>query len=112
MAMFSKPIRSLPNPARKSLVFLFVAFLLLRSRIFTAPAQAFAKLKSAARGQRLTPAELAQALQQVYLREADGSKTLLVPYRDSYLSKVSVSGSVIVHFVRSSGSGSSPGSFW
>jgi len=88
MSILPKPIRSLTLPARESLIVL-LSVLLLRSRILTAPKDALSKLKLVARGNRLTAAELSEALQQLYVKENDGSKTLLVPYRDLYLSKVS-----------------------
>ena len=77
MTTFSKPAR-----------ILFLTLLLLRSRIFTAPKHILSKIRLVSRGQRLTPHELAEVLQQLYIKQSDGSKTLLVPYRDSYLSKV------------------------
>lgn len=64
-----------------------VAVLLLRSRLISAPKEALLRLRSAASQRRLSPEEFAQALQQVYISEADGSKTILVPHRNS-ISKV------------------------
>lgn len=68
---------------------LVASLLLLRSTIFATPGYLISKLRTAARGKRLTPEELLQTLQQVYVKEEDGSKTLLVPYKDSYVSRVS-----------------------
>jgi ATP-binding cassette subfamily D (ALD) long-chain fatty acid import protein len=31
----------------------------------------------------MTPEELAEAMKQIYIKEGDGSKTLIVPYRDN-----------------------------
>ena len=42
-----------------------------------------------ARGSKLTSEDLNNVRQQLYVKEADGTKTLLVPYRNVYLSKVS-----------------------
>lgn len=86
MAILSKP---LPPQSKAQVLFLLSSILLLRSSIASLPKYALSKLKGAARGKRLTPEELSQALQQVFVKEADGSKTLLVPYKDSYISKVS-----------------------
>ncbi|KAJ7136070.1 ABC transporter transmembrane region 2-domain-containing protein [Mycena epipterygia] len=71
--------------AQKPLIVLLATILLLRGRILSIPGRI--KLLQL-RGKRLTPEELANALQQVYVVE-DGVKTLLVPYRDR-LSKVPV----------------------
>ncbi|KAJ7039847.1 ABC transporter transmembrane region 2-domain-containing protein [Mycena alexandri] len=71
--------------ARKHLIVLLATILLLRGRILSIPARI--KLPQL-REKKLTPEELLDALQQVYVVE-DGVKTLLVPYRDR-LSKVPV----------------------
>lgn len=55
------------------------------------PSYILSKLTAVARHNRLSPQELAQVLQQVYVQEHDGSKTLLVPIRDSYVSKACIS---------------------
>jgi ATP-binding cassette, subfamily D (ALD), peroxisomal long-chain fatty acid import protein len=68
----------------------FATLLILRSRVITAPIELFSKLKVAARGEPLTPDELAHVLEQVYLKQEDGSKTLLVPIQDRYVSEVSL----------------------
>jgi ATP-binding cassette subfamily D (ALD) long-chain fatty acid import protein len=85
MSVLSKP---LPTPSRKQLLILLASILLLRSSFVSGPKYVLSKLKVAARGNRLTPQELLEALQQVFVKEEDGSKTLLVPYRDDYVSKV------------------------
>ena len=86
----------LPNPAvlnslnqktRRSLLVAAFTLLLLRARIADIPKAAFSKLKKVAVRQEVSQDELAQALQQVYVDEPDGSKTLLVPYK-GYISKV------------------------
>jgi hypothetical protein len=80
------------QPPRKHLIVLLATILLLRGRIFSIPARI--KLPQL-RGKRLTPEELLNALQQVYVVE-DGVKTLLVPYRDR-LSKVRSLGLIDIH---------------
>ncbi|KAJ7770563.1 ABC transporter transmembrane region 2-domain-containing protein [Mycena metata] len=79
------PGLSRPPIARKHLIILLSTILLLRGRILSIPARI--KLPQL-REKKLTPEELLNALQQVYVVE-DGVKTLLVPYRDR-LSKVPV----------------------
>ncbi|KAJ7660063.1 ABC transporter transmembrane region 2-domain-containing protein [Mycena rosella] len=76
---------SRPPLSEKPLICLVATILLLRGRILSIPAQI--KLPQL-RGKRLSPEELVNALQQVYVVE-DGVKTLLVPYRDR-VSKVPV----------------------
>ncbi|KAJ7672180.1 ABC transporter transmembrane region 2-domain-containing protein [Mycena polygramma] len=63
---------------RKHLLVLLATILLLRGRILSIPARI--KLPQL-RGKKLTPEELLNALQQLYVVE-DGVKSLLVPYRD------------------------------
>ena len=79
-------LRSIASRHRKSLLVSFVVLLLLRSRLYKLPQDVIRKLNSGSHP-KLTPEELAQVLQQVYVDEKDGSKTLLVPYRDG-VSKV------------------------
>ena len=67
---------------------LLASLLLLRSSIISAPGYLISKLRFAARRKRLTSEELLQTLQQIYVNEEDGSKTLLVPYKDAYVSMV------------------------
>ena len=75
-----------PNTRRSILVALFT-FLLIRGKIVDIPKAALLKLKTVASRQDVSQEELAQALQQVYINEPDGSKTVLVPYK-GYISKV------------------------
>ena len=51
------------------------------------PHEVVSKLKNVGSRPDVTQEELAQALQQVYVDEADGSKTLLVPHK-GHISKV------------------------
>ncbi|KAJ6577472.1 ABC transporter transmembrane region 2-domain-containing protein [Mycena capillaripes] len=69
---------SFSKPPRKPLIVLLATVLLLRGRILSIPSRI--KLPQL-RGKKLTPEELLNALQQIYVVE-DGVKTLLVPYRD------------------------------
>jgi ATP-binding cassette, subfamily D (ALD), peroxisomal long-chain fatty acid import protein len=79
MAVFSKP-------------FLVVALvLLLRSRLISLPLK---KLSTA----RLSQKQLADVLQQVYVKNEDGSKTLLIPYRDR-VSKVGCKIPTLIHLL-------------
>ncbi|RDB30444.1 ATP-binding cassette sub-family D member 1 [Hypsizygus marmoreus] len=91
MAIFSKPLLDkLKHPrSRTPLIVLLAAILLLRSRLLSLPKEAVRKLTTASRPTRLSTGELADVLQQVYEQEEDGSKTLLVPYRDR-VSKVNI----------------------
>ncbi|KAJ3503896.1 hypothetical protein NLJ89_g8229 [Agrocybe chaxingu] len=90
---FSRPILPHPLPIPSSLnrrpfVLAFLVFLLLRSRTFTLSRDALVSLKNSvsskcpSRKKKLSQDELARVLQQVYIDEPDGSKTLLVPYRE------------------------------
>ncbi|KAG9224513.1 hypothetical protein CCMSSC00406_0002336 [Pleurotus cornucopiae] len=92
MNLFSKPLKPSIPLSRSSAFTLLAAFLVLRSRIFTIPKDALARLKKVAGVNQNAAQELAEALQQVYTKEADGSKTLLVPYRNR-VSKVRPSSS-------------------
>lgn len=87
MAILSKPFK--PCTQRTQVLVLLASLLLLRSSIISLPGYLISKLRYAARGKRLTTEELLQTLQQVYVKEKDGSKTLLVPYKDAYVSRVS-----------------------
>ncbi len=81
---------SLPNvslQSRRPLLLALTVVLLLRSRLINGPKEALLKLRSATYRRKLSPEEFSQALQQVYVNEADGSKTILVPHRNS-ISKV------------------------
>lgn len=83
-------LNSLKPTARRSLLAALFTLLLLRGRIADVPKAAFSKLKTVAIRQDISQEELAQALQQVYINEPDGSKTLLVPYK-GHISKVRLS---------------------
>ncbi|KZT10351.1 uncharacterized protein LAESUDRAFT_721687 [Laetiporus sulphureus 93-53] len=75
------------HASHRSLLLLFVSLLLLRSRLITGPKDFVKKLKAVTAKRPITPEELARALQQVYISEANGSETLLVP-NDEGITKV------------------------
>ena len=81
-------IQPYPPQTRKQILILLASALLFRSAFASAPQFILSNLKVAARRKPLTPQQLEQALQQIYVKAEDGSKTLLVPYRDAYISKV------------------------
>ena len=80
-------LKNLSPKSRQSLLVAFFTLLLLRSRIANIPHEVVSKLKNVGSRPDVTQEELAQALQQVYVDEADGSKTLLVPHK-GHISKV------------------------
>ncbi|KAJ3519840.1 hypothetical protein NM688_g9243 [Phlebia brevispora] len=83
---------SLPPAAarhRKPIALSLAVLLLLRSSLLKLPKDAIRQLVNGSSNNKLSPEELAQALQQVYVDEGDGSKTLLVPYREG-VSKVNI----------------------
>lgn len=73
-------------PSNSKLVVLSL-LILLRSRIITGPRDLFRTLSRVGFSKDLSPSELSQALQQLYVDEPDGTRQLLVPFRDS-ISKV------------------------
>lgn len=98
MVVFSKHINSLDPRQKRSLLTLLFTVLLLRSRLITGPRDVFIALKKAAGIQKPTPEELEQARQQLYRKNPDGTKNLLITYRDriSEVSSVPHRHSVIV----------------
>ncbi|OJT01704.1 ATP-binding cassette sub-family D member 1 [Trametes pubescens] len=84
-------LRNLPRDpkARSSMLVALFTLLLLRGRIADLPKGVLARLRSVAARPDVSQEELAQALQQVYIDEPDGSKTLLVPYKGR-ISKVPI----------------------
>lgn len=82
MAVFSKHINSLNPKQKRSLLALLFTVLLFRSRLITGPRDVLNALKKAAGIQNPTPEELEQARQQLYRKSPDGTKNLLVTYRD------------------------------
>ena len=79
MAILSKPARW---PPQRISVLVFATILILRSRILDIPKESLARLLATTKKTPLTPEALLLTLQQVYTKEKDGSKTLLVPYND------------------------------
>ncbi|KAF8660753.1 hypothetical protein AX16_001548 [Volvariella volvacea WC 439] len=87
MAVLSKPVR--PLSPRSTIILSLATLLLLRGQLGRGALAVVKRLTAVSRGNRATPEELAEALQQVYVDEKDGSKTLLVPYSDR-ISKVNI----------------------
>ncbi|KAI0777788.1 ABC transporter transmembrane region 2-domain-containing protein [Trametes elegans] len=75
--------------ARRSLLVALFTLMLLRGRIADLPKSIFARLRNVTVRQEVSQEELARALQQVYVDEPDGSKTLLVPHK-GHISKVTI----------------------
>ena len=73
-------------PSNSKLILLSL-IILLRSRIITGPRDLFRTLSRVGVSKHLSPSELSQVLQQLYVEEPDGTRKLLVPFRDS-ISKV------------------------
>ncbi len=90
MAIFSKPIRW---PSRRTSILVLAVVLVLRSRLTEIPKETLAKLRVVVNRKRLSQEELLRVLQEVYVKEDDGSKTLLVPYREE-VSRVRFSNTV------------------
>ena len=82
MVVFSKHVNSLDPKQNRSLLTLLFAVLLLRSRLITGPRDVLAALKKAAGIQKPTAEELEDARQQLYRKNPDGTKNLLITYRD------------------------------
>jgi len=82
MVAFSKHINSLGSKQKRPLLTLLFAVLLLRSRLITGPRDVFTALKKAAGIQKPTPEELEQARQQLYRKNPDGTKNLLITYHN------------------------------
>jgi hypothetical protein len=61
--------------------------ILLRTRIVTGPRDLVHRLTQVGFSTELSPSELDQALQQLYIEESDGTRQLLVPFRNN-ISKV------------------------
>ncbi|KAJ4468734.1 ABC transporter transmembrane region 2-domain-containing protein [Lentinula aciculospora] len=76
------------RPSTRLLQIIFV-LIIFRSRLITLPQDVLERLRDATAGKRLSAAELTAILQQIYVKESDGSKTLLVPYRNR-LAKVPI----------------------
>ncbi|KZT22751.1 hypothetical protein NEOLEDRAFT_1119085 [Neolentinus lepideus HHB14362 ss-1] len=89
MSEFSKRLQSLSPRSRTTVLALLVSLLILRSRLLDAPGSLYAKLIEATKGKKPGPEDIEDARQRVYIDEADGSKTLLVPYGNK-VSKINI----------------------
>lgn len=76
--------------SRRPILIALAVVILLRSRLLSLPKDAIRNLRTVAYGKRLSEEELTEVLQQVYVDGPDGTRTLLVPYRDR-ISEVSSS---------------------
>lgn len=98
MAAPSKPIDFYRlGSSRGPAVVVLTACLLLRLRLLAIPKEALAALRSVTSGNKVSQERLLQVLQQLYIKETDGSKTLLVPYQDR-ISQVRSTIEVVFHF--------------
>jgi ATP-binding cassette subfamily D (ALD) long-chain fatty acid import protein len=90
MAVFSKPLSGFDPKHRTPLLLALATVLLLRSRLVSGPKDALVStLKNVTRKVRLSQEELDEAQQQLYVKNEDGSKSLLVQYRGR-ITKVSL----------------------
>ncbi|KAI0305321.1 ABC transporter transmembrane region 2-domain-containing protein [Multifurca ochricompacta] len=71
------------NSSKPHVLVLLSLVLLLRSRIITGPRDLLHKLSKVGFRKDLSPSELAQALQKLYVEGPDGTKQVLVPFRDT-----------------------------
>jgi hypothetical protein len=78
---------SMYPPSKHNIAVLLSLFLLLRSRVITGPRDLLRALRRVGLSKDSSPSELAKALQQLYVEEPDGTRNLLVPFRNS-ISKV------------------------
>jgi hypothetical protein len=74
-------------PSKPNILVLLSLLLLLRSRAITGPRDLVRALSRVRLSKHSSPSELAKALQQLYVEEPDGTRNLLVPFRNS-ISKV------------------------
>lgn len=72
---------------RPPILVLIACVLILRSRLLTVPRDTLAALRAVRSRHKLSKEELAQALQQIYVEGRDGTKELLIPFREN-ISKV------------------------
>ncbi|KAI0719236.1 ABC transporter transmembrane region 2-domain-containing protein [Fomitopsis betulina] len=75
--------------APKPLLLLIFSLLLLRSRLLTGPRQVIRSLRSVTSKHRASGEELSRAWQQLYVKDADGTERLLVPY-EGHIKEVSI----------------------
>jgi ATP-binding cassette subfamily D (ALD) long-chain fatty acid import protein len=79
MAVLSRPA-SLQQHARIPALIVLAIIVLARSRILDASKLALSR--SQLQAPKATTEDLQEAIKQLYVDEADGSKTILVPFRD------------------------------
>ena len=69
-----------PKGSPQPLLLLIFSLLLLRSRLITGPRAFIRSLRSATSKHGVSEDELSRALQQLYVKDADGTQRLLVPH--------------------------------
>lgn len=93
MAAQSKllPKRLFPSNVRTRppILVLIACILILRSRLFNGPREALASIRATGSRRKLSKEELAKALQQIYVETRDGTKELLVPFRENITKVIS-----------------------
>jgi ATP-binding cassette, subfamily D (ALD), peroxisomal long-chain fatty acid import protein len=92
MAVLSKPA-SFQQQARIPALIALAIILFARGRILDLSKLAISR-RPHLQTPKATPEELQEAIKQLYIDEADGSKTILVPFRDR-VSKVRQSSSLL-----------------
>lgn len=85
----------LPQSQRRTVTLAVVTLLVLRARLLQLPREVLTGiLDRASSKEKSSQDELEKALQQVYVQEKDGSKTVLVPYKQG-VSKVRISNAML-----------------
>ena len=92
MTVFSKPV-SLQQQTRIPALIVLAIVLVARRRILHLSKLALSR-RPQLQAPKATPEELKEAVKQLYVDEADGSRTILVPFRDR-VSKVRSSSSLL-----------------
>lgn len=92
MAVLSKPA-SFQQQARIPALIAVAIILIVRGQILDLSKRALSR-RPQLQAPKATPEELQEAIKQLYVDEEDGSKTILVPFRDR-VSKVSPSSSLL-----------------
>lgn len=94
MAVLSKPA-SFQQQARVPALIALAIILIVRGQILDLSKRVLSR-RPQLQAPKATPEELQEAIKQLYVDEEDGSKTILVPFRDR-VSKVSPSSSLLPH---------------
>lgn len=78
MAIKDRLVNSKGSP--QPLLLLIFSLLLLRSRLITGPKELLRNLQVVTSKHRVSEEELSRALQQLYVKDSDGTQRLLVPH--------------------------------